>query len=113
MSIAATRITTLLLAVGLAATLVGCTSPSTDDDPERVSAYDACQEFVTPQFENPSTVVWPKDGWTAKKQISTWDVTATVTSREDNEAVITTLVTCSLTGTTDAWTLASFNLALQ
>ena len=113
MSLAVIRTSALVLALGLSIGLAGCSPAGDNDDPERVSAYDACQEFIAPQFSNPSSVVWPADGWTAKKQISTWDVTATVTSREDNDATVSTLVTCSLTGTTGSWTLASFNLTPQ
>lgn len=112
MSTTATRIAVIALSIGLTAGLAGCVPEASNTDPEGLSAYEACQEFLTPQITSPSSVKWPAEDWTAKKSLSGWEVTTTVSTRSNQEPVSVD-VTCTVSGGVGAWELANYNLSTQ
>ncbi|TBN57981.1 hypothetical protein EYE40_11570 [Glaciihabitans arcticus] len=112
MSTTATRIAVIALGLGLTAGLAGCIPTASNSDPEGISAYKACQEFLTPQITSPTQVKWPSEDWSAKKSLSGWEVTATVATRSADQPIAVD-VTCTVSGGEGAWELANYNLSQQ
>jgi len=106
----ATRIAVIALSISLTAGLAGCVPEAGNSDPEGISAYQACQEFLTPQIPSPASVQWPAEEWSAKKGLSGWEVAATVTTRSSQKPVSVD-VTCTVSGGEGAWELANYNIS--
>lgn len=90
--------------VAIVLTTSGCVS---DPQEERAQGYQECQDKLTPQFDDPTAVTWPEDGWGWSGSGDSRQVVAVV-DIEGGEDDARIEVSCMLTATDDGWQLSSY-----
>ena len=93
----------LALVALVVAALAGCTAAPDEPDLSGAAA-DACKQNVTPQFDEPDSVVWPKSS-DVPVQGDVYTVLASVRSNQGDQSV-----TCELTVDGDDWFLLSYSI---
>lgn len=81
-------------------TTTGCVS---DSESEKAQGYQECKDKLTQQFDEPSTIVWPEDGWRWSGSGDSRQIVAVVEDGDDRVEV-----SCVLTATDDGWELERY-----
>lgn len=88
-------------AIAAALVLSGCAS-----FPNVEQAYQECQDKITPQFDDPASVTWPDDGYSASGSGDTRIIIAVVEEGDKR-----TRVDCFITQTADGWELSRYDFS--